>query len=73
MSREKIEEIFANDKSADNMKSFGLRSVDERIKLFFGEAYGLTIESEPGKGTTVTVTIPFQEGRSQYVENNNCG
>ena len=63
MSREKIEEIFTNDKSTDNMKSFGLRSVDERIKLFFGEAYGLTIESEPGKGTTVTVTIPFQEGK----------
>lgn len=59
MSKEKIEEIFANDKSENNMKSFGLRSVDERMKLFFGEAYGLTIESEPRKGTTVTVTIPF--------------
>ena len=64
MSEEKIEEIFANDKSLNNTKSFGLRSVDERIKLFFGEAYGLTIESESGKGTTITVTIPFPSERS---------
>ena len=64
MSEEKIKEILENDKSTNNTKSFGLRSVDERIKLFFGEAYGLTIESESGKGTTITVTIPFPAERS---------
>ena len=64
MSKEKIKEILENDKSTNNTKSFGLRSVDERIKLFFGEAYGLTIESESGKGTTITVTIPFPAERS---------
>ncbi|MVP01360.1 sensor histidine kinase [Paenibacillus lutrae] len=38
--------------------SFGLASVDERIQLYFGEQYGITVESEPGEGTDVIVTIP---------------
>ncbi|WP_231571095.1 sensor histidine kinase [Gordoniibacillus kamchatkensis] len=39
-------------------KGFGLLNVHERIKLVFGPAYGLTIESEPDEGTTVTVRMP---------------
>ncbi|WP_239617318.1 sensor histidine kinase [Cohnella mopanensis] len=38
--------------------SFGLRNVNERIRLSFGEQYGLTIESELDKGTSVTITLP---------------
>lgn len=38
---------------------FGLRNVNERIKLLFGDSYGITIESLPGQGTTVKVTQPF--------------
>ncbi|MFK7696153.1 sensor histidine kinase [Paenibacillus sp. HJGM_3] len=37
--------------------SYGLYNVNERIKLFAGEASGLSIESRPGEGTTVTVRI----------------
>ena len=37
---------------------FGLSTVDERLKLFFGEKYGLSIESTEGEGTDVTVRIP---------------
>ena len=58
MSQEKIKEILDYDHD-ENKVSFGLRSVDERLKLFFGEAYGLKIESELGKGTEITVTIPY--------------
>lgn len=36
----------------------GLCNVDQRIKLYFGEAYGLEIESEPDVGTTVTIHLP---------------
>jgi len=38
--------------------SYAVRSVNDRIKLTFGRSYGLHIESEPGVGTTVTVTLP---------------
>ena len=36
----------------------GFRNVNERISLYFGETYGLRIESEPDEGTTVIIHIP---------------
>lgn len=35
----------------------GLKNVNDRIKLYYGSQYGLTIESEKGRGTVVTITI----------------
>ncbi|WP_372632238.1 sensor histidine kinase [Cohnella sp.] len=49
------------DPSEEKEGSFGLRNVNERIRLSFGEQYGLAIASEPGRGTTVTVTLPSVE------------
>ncbi|MCM1385879.1 MAG: histidine kinase [Bacillus sp. (in: Bacteria)] len=43
---------------------FGLANVNERIRMNFGMAYGMTITSEKGKGTTVTVMIPAQRMES---------
>jgi two-component system sensor histidine kinase YesM len=37
----------------------GLRNVHRRIQLYYGESYGLSIKSQPGRGTEVTVRIPF--------------
>ena len=42
----------------DTEKGFGLANVNERIKMNFGEKYGLEIESKKGKGTIVQVRIP---------------
>ena len=36
-------------------------NVDERIKLIYGEQYGVTIESELDEGTTATIIIPKLE------------
>ncbi len=41
----------------------GLANVQDRIKLYYGEGYGITAESEKGIGTTITVVIPVQEER----------
>lgn len=40
----------------------GLNNIDNRIKLFTGEQYGLRIENLLGKGTAITVVLPFQTG-----------
>jgi len=38
----------------------GIKNIDERIKLFFGEEFGLTMQSELNQGTTVKVRIPYK-------------
>ena len=40
----------------------GLSNVDARLRATFGERYALTIESEPGRGTTVVMTVPNLAG-----------
>lgn len=42
----------------DAREGFGIANVAERIRLNYGAEYGLTIESEYGVGTLVTVKIP---------------
>ncbi|WP_277405666.1 sensor histidine kinase [Lacrimispora xylanisolvens] len=56
----KMEHQIAGGSKADFHvgEGFGIANVAERIRLNFGEAYGLTIESEYGVGTAVTVRIP---------------
>jgi two-component system sensor histidine kinase YesM len=39
-------------------KGYGVRNVNERIMLYYGEAYHLTVESKLGEGTKITVRIP---------------
>ncbi|CAM4446088.1 sensor histidine kinase [Paenibacillus tarimensis] len=37
----------------------GLANIRDRISLLFGPAYGVTVESTPGEGTTVRIRIPY--------------
>jgi two-component system LytT family sensor kinase len=36
----------------------GLGNVDERLRTFFGDAYGLTVATAPGQGTKVSLRVP---------------
>ena len=40
---------------------YGLYNVNERIRLSFGEEYGMKISSEPGEGTLVCIRLPYVE------------
>lgn len=42
-------------------KGIGLKNVNRRIKLYYGESYGVSIHSSINKGTMMTVRIPIQE------------
>lgn len=59
MDREQVKRVFLNDEGKGG--HFGLRNVDERIKLYFGEEFGVSIVSEEGQGTEVSVRIGLRE------------
>lgn len=49
----------------ETTRGFGLANVNERIRMYFGNEYGMTIQSEKGIGTTVEIVIPAIRIREQ--------
>lgn len=47
----------STDESDSSKASIGMANVNSRIKLFYGPEYGITIQSEPGEGTSVILKI----------------
>ena len=61
IDEEKLEELNNKlKKKNDDIDSthIGIVNVNSRIKLFYGKEYGLSIKSDFGEGTIVTITIP---------------
>ena len=56
MTKEQCREILEG--SAGDKTGIGIRNVNNRIKIYFGEQYGIQIDSELDEGTTVTITMP---------------
>lgn len=55
-----LEAILKEDCQEHSLRvnGLGIASVAERIKMYFGSPYGLTIESAPGLYTTVEIILP---------------
>lgn len=51
--REKLEKVD------DENKSIGITNVNQRMKLYYGEFYGVKIESRLSMGTKVTLCLPI--------------
>ena len=47
-----------SDTNVNHTRGIGLRNVDERLRVIYGENYHLRLESTPGKGTCARITIP---------------
>jgi two-component system, sensor histidine kinase YesM len=41
-----------------NEKSYGLSNVAKRLNIFFGDAYGISIDSHEGCGTKISISVP---------------
>ena len=52
----------------ETKKGFGLANVNERIHMYFGAQYGMTIDSVKGKGTMVEIVIPAVRAEEQQDE-----
>ena len=66
---EEIQSQLLNDSSITKDKHIGLKNVNQRIQYLYGEQYGLSIDSQEGVGTKVSVTIPLKRnnGDDHYV------
>lgn len=60
-----MEEEVAQSILTRKSKGYGVRNVNERIKLTYGPDYGLTIESKEGEGTKITVKMPIVIGKGK--------
>ena len=56
-SKEDYEKIWQQD--ADH---FGIKSIQQRILLYYGPGYGLSMESPQTGGCITVITLPKQEG-----------
>jgi sensor histidine kinase YesM len=45
--------------------SVGLSNVYRRIQAIYGEHYGVSVESVPDRGTTVTVRLPMDAAKEE--------
>lgn len=62
ISKERIREILGGTVSKDEKHTgLGIMAVDSRIKLLYGEEYGIEIDSIPGERTKITVRFNNRE------------
>lgn len=69
MTEDKVNLILAGRSNSGNGRGsgIGVKNVNERIKLYFGEGYGLKIDSEPDVGTTITIHLPAKSPEEEKV------
>ncbi len=53
---------------SEQSSGFGLANVNKRIKLNYGNMYGLDIQSKKGEGTDITIKIPARQVENERVE-----
>ena len=60
MTEEQVDRLFSDTPHTGSSRGsgIGVKNVNERIRLYFGSEYGLSIESEPDEGTVVTIHLP---------------
>ena len=56
MTEEQCREILQKD--THSKSGIGIKNVNDRVRIYFGEEYGVTISSEPDVGTKVEIRIP---------------
>lgn len=66
MSPQLVSRITDFKEDSAKRKSIGIFSVHERLKLYFGDIYGIDIESIEGQGTTVKLILPNNYNKGEY-------
>lgn len=62
MSEERLHTLETAMKGQEKPVGYGISSVHERIRLYFGYEYGLHITSTLGQGTEIALDLPYRVG-----------
>lgn len=62
MSAEELELLRGRmaQRTLDRSRSIGLCNINQRIRLCYGDEYGMQINSTPGEGTVIVVKLPIK-------------
>lgn len=77
IEQEKLEQlrkdIYMRYTETTENQHIGMRNVNERIRLYYGIDYGLSISSTKNEGTLVRISLPYEtmEGGQNFVEDCN--
>ena len=55
------EQLCDNGTEKAGLKNIALHNIQQRIRSYYGEPYGMTIKSKKGEGTCVTLFLPIQK------------
>ena len=61
MEEAALEHIFDETKKEHKSNGVGVPNVQKRLKLYYGQEYGISYISRKGVGTVATVTVPLEE------------
>lgn len=61
MQQQKADRLVERSMKKEYFSGIGIHNVDDRLKLLFGEQYGVRIESQPEEGTTIIITLPLND------------
>jgi len=69
MTEDKVSLVLEGKSNSGNGRGsgIGVKNVNERIKLYFGEDYGLKIDSEPDVGTTIIIHLPAKKYEEENI------
>lgn len=62
MGQEVVDQLLHNHESKSQLTHIGISNVEDRIKLCYGEEYGMKIESKAEVGTKVSILLPCNNG-----------
>ena len=64
MEPEIVQAILAKERS--DHTGIGIKNVNDRLKIYFGSNYGITIDSAPDEGTRVYIKMPKVREEAEY-------
>lgn len=65
MESRQLQELYQDNGNGEKLLKIGVRSVKERIQLYYKEKGYFSVQSKPGKGTLIIIRWPIQQEKEE--------